>query len=853
MSESSLFNWDYLSALPLRPKVSFFQNNNIKQIIDQFPTEPDPPVDTTIVNCLTSPLSVSIVDNKYKFGNITNVYGVTQGVYRLSVSEDHPIAFLNFGKTSKISYTGSNIIDKRAFPAIDGNYGYLFVYGDVYITVEEDFGTISYCCLYHGYEGGQDNLRYKSSCQATPEPVVNCLNPTNTLAIVDGQIRINDEDGPYGLNTGVYEITYDFTSEQGNTHALRFYTDNKDSSIYVADGLVSGVPFEGGPTFPSGIQFAVLNNFGSVSVRCALHPEEYFENCFVFSETCSRPLPDDYEPVIYVPPTVVEAYLIMFDSVNELYTVVDNSGNYLAVDQNSGQPSHQVYPDFPIVYPFQSTDNTTGIIYNITGLYVVNQEGDFKIMDAPVGLLPSGYYLLTDVDGVPVKSTNPSYLDTYIGIPWDGSAEFPLSEVGIYALGSSSNNVSTNTSYNIIGINVLVVPNCRIAMAKIGAYGTPNVYMVLDSNGTQINDQFLVNAENVADVTARVIWDPTTDEFPSIKSHVSSSSSAKYSIVAYYTFMDETVYQAKHGKLNEYGTPTTYTLVDAFGNPKYDPGTNNTTLVEVDLPNNQTFPVIKFPSSPYNVIQYQIGGRYMQFQPGEYTIKQKITNNAPDPLLYSLIDTNGNEVDDPGTNNTTKIEISRSQYDGLPKFFRSTSWFVNYYKVVGIYSQTAGDYTMRYTGSGTLYDLIDKDGNNVKDIGTNETTDVSVSWIGSSDTLPIFIRSPSGYTGVRYRVTKLEFPRLISLDTNGPTGPSGGSATGPAVTNIQYYFGSLFDSYPDFQSATGPYTGPLTESITETDTQASGPLEGAAPPGSDSIAGGTSIYFISADNVVTNL
>jgi len=855
MSDSSIFNWTYLSSLPLKPKVSFFQNKNIKEIIDQFPTGPDPTEDTTVVNCLTSPLTVSVVNNKYKFGNITNIYGVTQGVYRLIVPEEHPIAFLNFGKTSKISYTGSNMIDKRAFPAIDGNYGYLFFYGDVYITVEEDFDTISYCCMYHGYEGGQDNLRYKSSCEATPDPVINCLSGTNTLDIVDGQLKINDEDGPYGVNSGNYNINFNFATEQGVTHALRFYNDNKELSIYF-DGNTSGTVLDNGPTYSEGIQLIVLNNFEKISVKCAIHPEEVFEDCFVFSQTCSQPISDDYEPVIYVPPTVIEAYLILYSSVNnDVYTVCDVDGTFLAVDEFSGIPSFLLeYLEFPITYPFQSTDNMTGIIYNIIGLYTEYAEGDYKIMDPPVGILPSGYYLLTDVDGTPIQSTNESYLGDYIGIPWDGSATFPFSAVGIYALGSSSNNVSTNTTYSIIGTNILVVPNCRIAMAKIGEYETPNVYMVVDADGNQIDDQFLVSAQNVADVTARVIWDPANDTFPSTKSHVSASSTAKYSIVAYYTFMDPTVYQAKHGKLNEYGTPTTYTLVDVFGTPKYDPGTNNTTLVEVELPDTQTFPVIKFPSTAYNVIQYQIGSRYIQFQPGSYTIKQQITDDAPDPRLYTLIDSNGNEVDDPGTNNTTKITISRSPFEGLPSFFRSLSWFVNFYRVIGIYSQTAGDYTMKYPGTGTIYDLVDKDGNKVKDVGTNETTDVTINWLGNStSSLPIFVRSTSGYTGITYRVTKLDIPRPIILNTNGPTGPSGGTPTGPTVTNIQYYFGSLFESFPDFQSATGPYTGPTTESLTEVNTEASGPLEGAAPPGSDSIAAGSSIYFISADNVVTRL
>jgi hypothetical protein len=850
MTTNSVFNWTYLESLPLRPKMAFFQNNNIKDIIDQFPTGPQPEVDPTIVDCLSSPLSITVASNKYLFGSSTNVYGVTQGVYRFSVPEEHPIAFLNFGKKDSIYYTGSGTIDKRALPAIDGNYGYQFVYGDVYLTVTEDFGTLSYCCLYHGYEGGRNNLRYKSSCQATPEPVVKCLGKINTLDIVDGVLTINGEEGPFGLNTGYYELAFNFTTEQGATHALRVIKDENDTSVSLDGNGVQVI--NGYPGFFEGIGLAVFDQFGKFTLQCLVHPEEIFPECLVFSHTCEPPLPDTYEPVIYVQPTVIEAYLIMYDSMNEIYTVCDKDGNYLAVDSNSGFPSLQVYPDIPITYPFQSTDNQTGIIYNIVGLYNIFQEGDFKIMDSPAGILPEGYYVLTDIDGVPVKSTNPTYLDYYIGIPWNGSATFPFNATGIYALGSSSNLVTTNTTYTIIGIQVLVVPNCRIAMAKIGAYETPNTYMVLDSDGNQINDQFLVSAQNVSDVTARIIWDPESDTLPSIKSHASLQSTAKYSITAYYTFMDPVKYSAKQGKLNEYETSTIYTLVDSFGNPKYDPGTNNTTLVKVTLPDDQAFPVIKFPSSPYNVIQYQIQTRTIEFQPGEYMIQQQVTNDAPELLLYSLVDLSGNKVDDPGTNNTTKVIVSRRPNRGFPEFYRSVNWFVNAYKVIGVYSQTAGDYTMRYTGSGTLYSLLNGDGNVVPDVGTNSTTNVSIDYTGSVTNLPQFVFSDSGYTGIRYRVTKIEIPRPITLDVSGPTGPSQGSSTGPAVTNIQYYFGSIFESFPDFQSATGPYTGPLTESITETSTGASGPLESAAPPAASSIAGGTSLYYISADNIVTS-
>lgn len=105
---------------------------------------------------------IYIFDNKY------GVYQMAAGTYTFSnVPSAHPIAFLNNGKETLISYTGTSSAGTKT--GADGNT-YTYYYGDVTVTVNGDFGTISYECYHHGYMGGQDNLTYNSLCSVAPTP-----------------------------------------------------------------------------------------------------------------------------------------------------------------------------------------------------------------------------------------------------------------------------------------------------------------------------------------------------------------------------------------------------------------------------------------------------------------------------------------------------------------------------------------------------------------------------------------------------------------------------------------------------------------------------------------------------------
>ena len=112
----------------------------------------------------TNTVTFASVDgvNSYIFGGAYDHYKTTVGTYVLSnVSSSHPIAILNYGKTSAISYAGTSSAGTAQAPD-DNTYEYF--YGDVTITVNSDYGTVSYACRYHGYMGGQNNLSYDAAC-----------------------------------------------------------------------------------------------------------------------------------------------------------------------------------------------------------------------------------------------------------------------------------------------------------------------------------------------------------------------------------------------------------------------------------------------------------------------------------------------------------------------------------------------------------------------------------------------------------------------------------------------------------------------------------------------------------------
>ena len=130
--------------------------------------------ETEVIECVSLNTIVNVVSsngNKYVFNNSNSyteglVYGVYDGSYTFTdISENHPMAILNDGKSDFISYTGD--ADKKFTKYVDG-VSYDFYYGDMSVSISGDFDVVSIYCYYHGYMGGENLLTYDISCEQIP-------------------------------------------------------------------------------------------------------------------------------------------------------------------------------------------------------------------------------------------------------------------------------------------------------------------------------------------------------------------------------------------------------------------------------------------------------------------------------------------------------------------------------------------------------------------------------------------------------------------------------------------------------------------------------------------------------------
>ena len=154
------------------------------EVVDFNPGNPDYILDST--NAVTV---INAGGNQYNFNGVYGKFGAKIGTITLTgVPAGHPIAFINSGKTSQISYTGT--VDEGTATGPDGNT-YTFYSGTVTLTVSADFGTISYYCKIHGYMGGQDNLVYTYSDSGLKIPSGTELNRPTAVA---GMVRNNTNE-----------------------------------------------------------------------------------------------------------------------------------------------------------------------------------------------------------------------------------------------------------------------------------------------------------------------------------------------------------------------------------------------------------------------------------------------------------------------------------------------------------------------------------------------------------------------------------------------------------------------------------------------------------------------------------
>lgn len=137
------------------------------------------------MSCLDTSINVTVTYGYYYFdgtqsSNGNSPFSIGYGTFVFNnVPSAHPIAFLNNGQTSSISYTGTT--NEGSKTASDGNT-YTYYSGTVTVTVSGSFSTLSYECYNHGYMGGQNNLTFNASCGGTTTTVTSAPTTTTTSA-----------------------------------------------------------------------------------------------------------------------------------------------------------------------------------------------------------------------------------------------------------------------------------------------------------------------------------------------------------------------------------------------------------------------------------------------------------------------------------------------------------------------------------------------------------------------------------------------------------------------------------------------------------------------------------------------
>tara|TARA_B110000483_G_scaffold230018_1_gene294715 strand:- start:188 stop:2245 length:2058 start_codon:yes stop_codon:yes gene_type:complete len=284
--------------------------------------------------CLSSEEIVTGVAGKYLFsGNAYNAslkLGLNIGTTKFkNIPQTHPIAILNYGKWSSISYTG-DAMKSVSHIGPDGHQ-YQYYYGDVFINVLGDFGAVSYDCVYHGSMGGQDKLLFTSECFSNVAPTttttttVDLLSsytttttgtptttttttvaPTTTttstaaptsadFCLISGatgnsvsygavQYAFNGNSGLYGMTTG----TYIFKNVSAS-HPMAFLNYGKTNNItysgQYSKGSKQGADGYQYPYYYGDVTVTVTGDFNFLSYECYYHGYMGGENNIIFDNT----------------------------------------------------------------------------------------------------------------------------------------------------------------------------------------------------------------------------------------------------------------------------------------------------------------------------------------------------------------------------------------------------------------------------------------------------------------------------------------------------------------------------------------------------------------------------------------
>jgi hypothetical protein len=172
--------------------------------------------------------------------DLTKKYYVNVGTYYLQLSNVTPsfgaIAFLNFGRTDEIEYSGTDLAGNFMGP--DG-HNYDFYYGTITLTVKKSFTTpLSVANRDGTYWGGQNLLLFSSNCVEPAGAYVWGDNTFGNLALGDTNNRSSPVLYPYNdMNWWRFDIGKYYTVHEIRVDPFTKNSTTPDSYTYQIWGV----------------------------------------------------------------------------------------------------------------------------------------------------------------------------------------------------------------------------------------------------------------------------------------------------------------------------------------------------------------------------------------------------------------------------------------------------------------------------------------------------------------------------------------------------------------------------------------------------------------------------------------
>lgn len=575
---------------------------------------------------------------QYKFG---------PGRYKLTPATGHPLAIFNNGKTDKITVSSNGLYleDNSETPAYlhfytggnydrDGNYlgggtliPYRYYNDEITINVSQDFGTISYGCYTHGYEGGQNNLIFDNTCYGAsgPEPGVyetgvnpipdfssytyqdcyikyNSQNNKYTICNVSGN-NIFDPDNPdqttpiqYNWAVGIpfpalyvsptttqyiWRILGIYVASQGDYKITKNYEFGIPSDYYILTDIFGNVQYYdalSNPQIPYVVQWNGTSAFPLTKQRA---PANDYTNVDI---NTSYNIIGVFQGVVQTPYKIRQPIIGTFENSNYFY-VVDENG-----DTIQDQLSEDVVVEWDSTedtFPSSkySVNETLGPSYIISSYYTTDDTGNYRLLSTP----GDGEYTLVDLDGDPVPNPGTNGESDVI-IAWNKTGTFPFRKQAL--------NYSV-ILYNIIGLVTSIDTVDYYALQRV-ANDLPveNSYTIVDYDEAPLE----------FDSTPVVTTILPTKRFPYTQAFNTDDPFTLYRVLSKY-IITKSPYKIKPTE-----TDGEYTLVDLDGIHITDPGTNDTTDIIVEWDGTKSFPFNTRSDSNYEAFIYTVTGRYLPGQ-----------------------------------------------------------------------------------------------------------------------------------------------------------------------------------------------------------------------------------------------